>query len=768
MKDRSSVYFRRLIAFCILISIIPVLILGVFSYFRSSNMIKEKVNESNLQVLHQTQMTVEESLKLIHNYYTLLAYSEEVTELIDDNLDYQDIEAILQIQEDLKGLMKTHAIIKNAYLINFNRGWFISNETAGSLDSIVNKDEIFRLVDESKKNICWTYIADEGEIDNLTNYIDVGNISMIIKIPFNEDTPKAGIIVSLSQYEFNKLFNSSGKTERLLIAGENNRILYDDDHSNIGQKLDKYPLSTAVVNSDTNEGFFKNKLNDREIGVNFTKSEYNGWTYISIYSIEQITKDSKTIGWMTFLLSLATMAVSMGLSTLGGAKIVYKPIKKIYDSIRKEIPINESEIRRDEVQYIEKGVNTLITSRNIMEQQIKAQLQQIRELFLIRLLNGEIGKKELELKSKSLDISTDWDFLSMMTIEIDILNNQTGLASQKDIVMLEINRIIEEVIGEQIFLKPIFIKQVQSVIVKGEQISQERFNDIMYRYAELIQSKVKERLDVVISIGISQPYKDLLDTPIAYKESVEALRCRIALGENVILFFHEVQPGQRIRQHYPKNMENELIDAINAGDEEEAEELLDQIIDQILSAQASFSEYQIYFTRLLVELLGILQDSGEYLDSFFEDNRNIFEELNQCTNAEDVKHWFKEEIIGPIISIRKERNQSTHKKIFREIIEIVENEYDTDLTLEECAARLHYHPSYIWRIMKKEMGVTFSEYLSQYRLKIAKQWLEETDMTIAEIATRLRYNNAQNFIRYFKKLEGITPGRYRKKVRSKK
>src|SRR5690606_300432 len=139
-----------------------------------------------------------------------------------------------------------------------------------------------------------------------------------------------------------------------------------------------------------------------------------------------------------------------------------------------------------------------------------------------------------------------------------------------------------------------------------------------------------------------------------------------------------------------------------------------QIIDQILSAQASFSEYQIYFTRLLVELLGILQDSGEYLDSFFEDNRNIFEELNQCTNTEDVKHWFKEEIIGPIISIRKERNQSTHKKILSDIIEIIENEYDTDLTLEECAARLHYHPSYIWRIMKKEMGVTFSEYLSQY------------------------------------------------------
>lgn len=731
-------------------------------------MIEEKVNESNLQVLHQTQMTVEESLKLIHNYYTLFAYSEEVTNLIDDDLDYQDIESILKIQDSLKGLMKTHTIIKNAYLVNFNQGWFISNESAGSLDSIVNKEQIFKLVNESKKNIYWTYIADEGEKNSLSNYIDVGNISMIIKLPFNENLPKAGIIVSLSQYEFNKLFKSSATTGRLLIAGENNRILYDHNRSNIGKKLDEYPFSIVIENSDVDEGFFKDRLDNQKIGVNYTKSEYNDWIYISIYSIEQITKDSRTIGWMTFLLSLGTLVVSLGLSTLGGTKIVYEPIKNIYNSIKKEISINEAEVRRDEVQYIEKGINTLITSRNIMEQQIKAQLQQIRELFLIRLLHGEIGKKELEIKLDSLEISTDWDFLSVMTIEIDNLNYQTSTVNQKDMLMLEINRIIEEVIGAKIFLKPIFIKQVQSVIVKGKQISQEEFNDIIYNYAELIQKRVKEILNIIVSIGISRPFNDLLDTQIAFKESVEALRCRIALGENVILFFHEVQPGQRIRQHYPKNIENELINAVNMGDKENAERLLDQIIDQILSEQASFSEYQICFTRLLVEIVGILQDSGEYLNSFFEDSRNIFEELNHYTNAEDIKLWFKEEIIEPIISIREERNQSTHKKLLNDIIEIIENEYDTELTLEECAARLHYHPSYIWRIMKKEIGLTFSEYVSQYRLNIAKKWLEETDMTIAEIASRLKYNNAQNFIRYFKNLEGITPGRYRKTVRSKK
>jgi AraC-like DNA-binding protein len=34
-------------------------------------------------------------------------------------------------------------------------------------------------------------------------------------------------------------------------------------------------------------------------------------------------------------------------------------------------------------------------------------------------------------------------------------------------------------------------------------------------------------------------------------------------------------------------------------------------------------------------------------------------------------------------------------------------------------------------------------------------------MRIAEIAEKLQYTNAQNFIRYFRKMEGMTPGQYR-------
>ncbi len=48
---------------------------------------------------------------------------------------------------------------------------------------------------------------------------------------------------------------------------------------------------------------------------------------------------------------------------------------------------------------------------------------------------------------------------------------------------------------------------------------------------------------------------------------------------------------------------------------------------------------------------------------------------------------------------------------------------------------------------------------------MAKRMLVETDISVAEIAERLSYSNAQNFIRLFKKHMDITPGQYRKQYK---
>jgi YesN/AraC family two-component response regulator len=109
-----------------------------------------------------------------------------------------------------------------------------------------------------------------------------------------------------------------------------------------------------------------------------------------------------------------------------------------------------------------------------------------------------------------------------------------------------------------------------------------------------------------------------------------------------------------------------------------------------------------------------------------------------------------------------ERSKSQYKNISDEIIHIVQQEFDSDLTLNYIAEKLHYNPNYLSSIFRKETNTSFSDYLSLFRLKKAKEWLVESDMTVKEIAEKLNYNNSQNFIRSFRKIEGTTPGRYRK------
>lgn len=99
------------------------------------------------------------------------------------------------------------------------------------------------------------------------------------------------------------------------------------------------------------------------------------------------------------------------------------------------------------------------------------------------------------------------------------------------------------------------------------------------------------------------------------------------------------------------------------------------------------------------------------------------------------------------------------------MIHIIYSEYDRDLSLDMVADRLHYNPNYLSNVFKKETGENFGDFIQNYRLEIAKKWLKETTLSVKEIAERLKYRNSQNFIRFFKKKESVTPGEYRKKNR---
>lgn len=101
-------------------------------------------------------------------------------------------------------------------------------------------------------------------------------------------------------------------------------------------------------------------------------------------------------------------------------------------------------------------------------------------------------------------------------------------------------------------------------------------------------------------------------------------------------------------------------------------------------------------------------------------------------------------------------------KVAYAIADYLSENCERSISLEELAERFYLSKSYICRIFKEVTGYTISEYTNIHRIRKAKRYLEETDMSISEIAHALGYESLTYFERMFKTYMTLPPLKYRK------
>ncbi|MDI3310407.1 MAG: response regulator [Thermoanaerobacterium sp.] len=99
-----------------------------------------------------------------------------------------------------------------------------------------------------------------------------------------------------------------------------------------------------------------------------------------------------------------------------------------------------------------------------------------------------------------------------------------------------------------------------------------------------------------------------------------------------------------------------------------------------------------------------------------------------------------------------------------QLIKYIDENYSTPLTLSMLAQKFNFSPKYISNLIKNKVGHSFTEYLTNLRIKRAVELLTKTDLSIKEIALSVGYDDQQYFHRLFKKKTGKTPAQYRKEI----
>jgi YesN/AraC family two-component response regulator len=102
----------------------------------------------------------------------------------------------------------------------------------------------------------------------------------------------------------------------------------------------------------------------------------------------------------------------------------------------------------------------------------------------------------------------------------------------------------------------------------------------------------------------------------------------------------------------------------------------------------------------------------------------------------------------------------TDHAAFNELLEYIDENYVENLSLENCANRVHISPGYVTRLCNKYLGMSFKAWLNEVRIREAINLLRNTDLPIKDIAGRVGYNNLNYFYRQFNAVTGATPKNY--------
>jgi AraC-like DNA-binding protein len=768
-KRRS--YYYKLFSFTFILCLIPVFIIGLYSYVQSTESMKSQVNESNVQYLKHMQGNVEQSLKTIDSNLNQLIQSTLIQDALYQSLTFREFQTYFSIKKHLGNIQTMGNLVSDAAVINFRENWMINNERLYEFNKFHKKEAMLELV-QLPYETNWVLQKSSQLGSTTTELLDCEYTTLLVKkMPVRSSDVRGLAIAFVPSCSLSMLIDTGSSAQDVTIVNREGLIIAQQNISAIANSVEEAGLLDAVAMASMvdKSGQLETEIDSKRYMLTYVRSDYNGWLYVLKTDIGLVTQQSRSIGWATLLMCLSIAGLSLVFVWIGTRKM-YHPIKRILGGIPVFQPEHPSR-KHNEFQIIKEYIENISVSNINMQKELHQNTEQLRSHFLTQLIRGKLPMDDIEEKLRLYGYDhavSSWESFMILAMQIDIVDGKRFLSEDSDLLLFAIQNIVEESIPPANRLKPVLLDETLVILVGlTQQDSESNGKRAILQMSETIQTNILKHLYLNVSIGISLPFWNMSQSARAYQESKEALTHRLKFGEGIIVHYENINLGKHTYIYpIPQQIETELIDAIKLADEDRANELLERWLSEVFKNDRNPHDYQILLMRLFNELLIVIQESGINPIPLYDEVSSMYEELLRLYVPSEIEKWLKYRIMGPLLQAFRDREDSRYRSLSEEMIDMIQRYYDTPLTLEECASKLHYNAFYLSKVFKKETQMSFSDYLVMYRFKMARKWLIETDMPIKEIAERLQYNNSQNFIRSFRRQDGMTPGQYRTKYGS--
>lgn len=294
-------------------------------------------------------------------------------------------------------------------------------------------------------------------------------------------------------------------------------------------------------------------------------------------------------------------------------------------------------------------------------------------------------------------------------------------------------------------------------ICKHEDVSIVFMDIVMPGISGIEASKQIQKLNKDISIFIISSYN-----PFEFAEDILMFNIKKYISkpvsfstiENLLTSYKETSIVN------PKQL-TELFSLIENKDFKQAYYAIPQISKEIYRIDKDYKQITKNFLFIGQRLI-------DYIEWYKLTSNKKCEELFPFDNALTLKEKRFEFWIYEIMNYVFQQRAIQKYEILKNVFIFIESNIKKNIGLNQIVDNCAVSQGYISRIFKSQFNISVMEYIHMRKLTIAKAYLAFTEMSVADIAFELGYNESGYFSKVFKKYENLTVFQYRKTFKDDK
>lgn len=757
---RSRKYLQRILLGFMLV-VLLLIAASALLYFNAQSKVSSMEHDADRKLLTQMKYNIE-NMNEIAKDLAVSTFNDEDFIALKSGADFE--QSILKLDK-LTRLVTNSPFLHSVVFYNAAQGRFFS-----TVNHTMSTDRMYEAFGEymrtheaiPKLQLIPMDLDGQGEgvdvfsffvYDGPTLHAVNGNLLIVnIKPAWMLDNVKA--LNALADRQNDVIFVTDGQ----------GRVLMSNDRM-LPEQLDiKNELLARIASMGKELDYFTYSHEGKKYRVTYLTRGLNDWQIISLQDYDAVLTNVKQMRWTAAIVTASVLLMTILISIYFSIRL-YKPIGHLMTLVRPHDG-RGGDSHRDELSLIASSYSEMTGKLKELEQDHAAR-QNIAKVYRLRsLIAGSASISPQEFAHDRAQYGLDLPESGEMVLALARIDNLQEVAARTPEATMSLLYFAISNIGQELFRAGYSCEAVDAksdhvvfIASRGSGIDSGELRAI----GRQLQETVRRYYHITVTLTLSEVFASYRDITAKYGQAIRYSNYRMILGKEAIIEPGLVQANEECSQfHIPQELDKQLVEGLKGGDWER----INGGMDKWLELVRTFS-YENMFSAMLHMFVTLSNAMGEMNQNNLQPTAVNLQEINRRILEKETLEEVREVLLDLVRQALDKRSSGREEKarlVAETVREIVARQYaDPDLNVQKIADMLRMSHVYLGQVFKEQEGITVVDCINETRLAQARHFLEQQQMTVAEIMEKVGFSNESYFYRLFKRRYGATPKEYRLK-----